>query len=92
MQTHQADFQPFLLDQDIRQYCATSIEPHLSEIEHVGMVALVDALVKPVDFAVEISYLDRSPGEEVNMYRIDPVGPNGIPLPNPITIRLLYRP
>ncbi len=56
------------------------------------MVALVDALVKPVDFAVEISYLDRSPGEEVNMYRIDPVGPNGIPLPNPITIRLLYRP
>jgi ubiquitin thioesterase protein OTUB1 len=92
MQTHPASFEPFLLGQDIQSYCATSIEPHLSEIEHVGITALADALVRPAGFALEISYLDRSAGEEVNKYRLDPTDPDGLPLTDPLTIRLLYRP
>lgn len=92
IQTHANDFQPFLLDQDIREYCATQIEPSICEIDHVGMAALAEVLVKPAGLALEVLYLDRSPGEEINTYRIDPLGHDGIPIPNPPTLRLLYRP
>ena len=74
IQTHANDFQPFLLDQDIREYCATQIEPSICEIDHVGMAALAEVLVKPAGLALEVLYLDRSPGEEINTYRIDPLG------------------
>jgi ubiquitin thioesterase protein OTUB1 len=56
------------------------------------MSALVDVLVKPAGIAVEILYLDRTPGEEVNTYRFDPVDHNNEQLPTPPTFRLLYRP
>jgi ubiquitin thioesterase protein OTUB1 len=56
------------------------------------MSALVDVLVKPAGIAVEILYLDRTPGEEVNTYRFDPVDHNGVALSGPATFRLLYRP
>jgi ubiquitin thioesterase protein OTUB1 len=92
IQTHANDFQPFLLDQDIREYCATQIEPSICEIDHVGMAALAEVLVKPAGLALEVLYLDRSPGEEINTYRIDPLGHDGIPIPDPPTLRLLYRP
>ncbi|OCL02684.1 cysteine proteinase [Glonium stellatum] len=92
IQTHANDFQPFLLDQDIREYCATQIEPSICEIDHVGMSALAEVLVKPAGFALEVLYLDRSPGEEINTYHFDPLGHDGLPIPNPPMLRLLYRP
>jgi ubiquitin thioesterase protein OTUB1 len=56
------------------------------------MSALVDVLVKPAGVAVEILYLDRTPGDEVNTYRFDPVDQSSVALPSPPTFRLLYRP
>lgn len=76
--------------QTVQSYCQTSIEPVMSEIEHVGMSALVEVLVKPAGLAMEILYLDRSQGEEVNTYRWDPV--DGMNVQDPPTLRLLYRP
>jgi ubiquitin thioesterase protein OTUB1 len=49
-------------------------------------------LVKPAGVMVEILYLDRSPGTEANTFRWEPVDHDGMPLPNPPAIRLLYRP
>lgn len=91
LQTHPEQFQPYV-DRPLRDYCAARIEPTVCEIEHVGMSALVDMLVKPAGVMVEILYLDRSPGTEANTFRWEPVGQTGIPLPNPPAIRLLYRP
>lgn len=85
MQKHPDQFQPYI-NQPIQSYCRSHIEPAVCEIEYVGMGALVDVLVKPAGIAVEILYLDRTPGDEVNTYRFDPIDPN------PPTFRLLYRP
>jgi ubiquitin thioesterase protein OTUB1 len=92
LQHNPEEFQNFLLGQDIRQYCQNNIEPAVCEIEHVGVSALVNVLVKPVGVATEITYLDRTPGEEANVYRFDPIDSSGSPLIDPPTIRLLYRP
>jgi ubiquitin thioesterase protein OTUB1 len=91
LQTHPDQFQPYV-DRPLRDYCGARIEPTLCEIEHVGMSALVDMLVKPAGIMVEILYLDRSPGTEANTFRWEPVDHSGLALANPPTIRLLYRP
>ncbi|KAK5159123.1 hypothetical protein LTR04_005109 [Oleoguttula sp. CCFEE 6159] len=88
MKTHQDDYQPFL-DQTVDDYCAISLEPYVCEIDHIGISALSDVLIKPAGIALEILYLDRSPGAEVNTHRFDPLTEDGIPLS---TMRLLYRP
>jgi ubiquitin thioesterase protein OTUB1 len=62
------------------------------EIDHLGMSALVDVLVKPAGFAVEILVLDRTPSDEANTFQFSPVDQNSTPLRDPPTIRLLYRP
>lgn len=52
----------------------------------------MELLAKPAGIAVEVLYLDRSAGEEVNTYRFDPMDANGIALTDAPTFRLLYRP
>ncbi|KAI9784256.1 MAG: hypothetical protein M1816_000928 [Peltula sp. TS41687] len=92
MKTRTENYLPFLVG-TVEDYCATQIEPYQVEIEHVGMNALIDVLVKPAGFAVEILYLDRSPGLEVNTHRFEETGANGMPMyPDAPTIYLLYRP
>ncbi|EON67664.1 hypothetical protein W97_06807 [Coniosporium apollinis CBS 100218] len=90
IQTHPEKFEPFL-NQDIRSYCEEIGRPNC-EIDHVGVTALVDVLVMPAGFAVEILYLDRTSGTEANMHRFDPLDELGLPLTHPLTLRLLYRP
>lgn len=94
MKTHAENYLPFIVG-TVAEYCQTQIEPYQVEIEHVGMNALIDVLVKPAGFAVEISYLDRSPGHEVNTHRFEETSANAISMypndPTP-TIYLLYRP
>ena len=92
MQTHEEKFQPFLLDKDVIQYCKISVEPHLSEIEHVGITAIFDLLLKPIGFGLEVLYLDRSPGNEVNTYELKSIESDESKLLNVPIIRLLYRP
>ncbi|PBP24396.1 cysteine proteinase [Diplocarpon rosae] len=67
--------------------------PVNQEIDHLGVTLLIDVLLKPIGFAVEIVYLDRSPGAQVNSHIFQPEDAHGIPTnPGGPVIHLLYRP
>ena len=91
MKTYPASYSPFVLNETIDQYCSTKIEPFSVELEHLGLQALFDAIIKPAGIAMEILYLDRSVGDEVNTisWPIDNTSSRYFSIP---TIRLLYRP
>ncbi|KAL8743374.1 MAG: hypothetical protein Q9190_004254 [Brigantiaea leucoxantha] len=92
MKTHADLYKDFLLGQTVEQYCMSHIQPFSVEIENHGLNALIDAIIKPAGMAVDVLYLDRSPGEEVNAISWQPDTPTHNPgYPHP-TIRLLYRP
>ncbi|WQF82632.1 Putative OTU domain, papain-like cysteine peptidase superfamily, peptidase C65, otubain, subdomain 2 [Colletotrichum destructivum] len=85
-------YEPFIpAETGIAGYCGELERPN-REIEHLGITLLAQVLLKPVNFVLEIAYLDRSPGSQVNIYRF-PDEANGQDLANlgPI-IYLLYRP
>ena len=86
-------YESFLDTGTIEDYCTSTIDPFRVEMDHMGLNALVDAVVKPAGISVDILYLDRSPGEEVNTINIHAEDPNSLSgfLSSP-TIRLLYRP
>ncbi|OMP88751.1 Ubiquitin thioesterase OTUB1 [Diplodia seriata] len=92
IQTHPQDFEPFLLGEDLQQYCRRNVEASNCEIEHVTLTALFQVLLKSAGFALEILYLDRSAGEEGDMYRLDVTTHDGVPIVDVPTVRLLYRP
>lgn len=71
----------------IEGYCTSMIEPPDREIEELGIVLLVEILLKPVGFTLEIAYLDRSAGTEVNTHRF----PESAASIGPF-MHLLYRP
>ncbi|KAG6005301.1 hypothetical protein E4U21_000276 [Claviceps maximensis] len=86
-------YEGFIPDgQNMESYCSQNIEVVNREIEQLGIIALVNILLKPVDFVLEIAYLDRSPGDRVNRYRFpeEANGKDALDL-GPI-IYLLYRP
>ncbi|KAE8354235.1 ubiquitin thiolesterase [Aspergillus coremiiformis] len=68
------------------QYCATRIETVKTEIDEVGLQALIDGVIEGSGFAVEILYLDRSQGGVVTPHLLTAAQPTTA------TIRLLYRP
>ncbi|OHW93960.1 ubiquitin thiolesterase [Colletotrichum incanum] len=85
-------YEPFIpAETGIAGYCGELERPN-REIEHLGITLLAQVLLKPVNFVLEIAYLDRSPGSQVNIYRF-PDEANGQDPANlgPI-IYLLYRP
>ncbi|KAF2966582.1 hypothetical protein GQX73_g6959 [Xylaria multiplex] len=88
---HRDQYEPYL-DTDVETYLATTVMPVNREIDHI-CVALVHAiLLKPVNIVLNIAYLDRSEGTEVNVHRF-PEEANGQDLSTlgPV-INLLYRP
>lgn len=89
MKTRPQDYAPWLLGQTVEDYCNASVMPLGAEIDNVGLSALKDAFLSPAGITLEVLYLDRSEGSEVNMHRFDPVNHNGLDVG---TIRLLYRP
>ncbi|TAQ83257.1 Ubiquitinyl hydrolase 1 [Chlorociboria aeruginascens] len=63
------------------------------EIDHLGMTLLIDVLLKPIGIAVEVVYLDRSEGTQVNSHVMQNEDSNGVPTnPGCPMIHLLYRP
>ncbi|WYZ39629.1 hypothetical protein EsH8_III_001543 [Colletotrichum jinshuiense] len=85
-------YEPFIPGETgIAGYCGEIERPN-REIEHLGIILLVQVLLKPINFVLEIAYLDRSAGSQVNIYRF-PDEANGQDPANlgPI-IYLLYRP
>lgn len=85
MKLNQPRYQAFL-SMPVDQYCVTRIEPAKTEIDEVGLQALVDSVIEGSDIAVEILYLDRSQGDAVTPHLLTPNRQNLA------TIRLLYRP
>lgn len=57
-------------DMGIIAYCQNYLELPGREIEHLGVQLLYNVLLKPCGMVIEIAYLDRSPGPQVNTYRI----------------------
>jgi ubiquitin thioesterase protein OTUB1 len=78
-------YQAFL-PMPLEQYCATRIEPVKTEIDEVGLQALVQGVIEAAGLAVEILYLDRSRGDAVTPHLLSQSQSAAA------TIRLLYRP
>lgn len=76
----------------IQPYCTDVLERVDREIEHLGIVSLVNILLKPVGFVLEIAYLDRSPGSQVNTYRFPEEANSQDPMILGPMIYLLFRP
>ncbi|KAG0650261.1 Otubain-1 [Hyphodiscus hymeniophilus] len=89
-----SSYQDFIPDNlGVEAYSKEWIEPPNQEIDHLGMTLLIDVLLKPIGFAVEIVYLDRSEGSQVNSHLMQPEDENGVPTnPSGPIIHLLYRP
>lgn len=73
---------------DPETYALTVIQPIQREIEELGVVLLVEVLLRPAGFTLEIAYLDRSQGSQVNTHRFPDGDPNNL---GPF-MHLLYRP
>lgn len=78
-------YQAFL-PMPVDQYCSTRIDPVKTEIDEVGLQALIHGVIEGSGFGVEILYLDRSEGDVVTPHQLTSICPNGA------TVRLLYRP
>ena len=89
MKTRPQEYAPWLLGQTVQEFCDGSVMPIGSEIDNVGLSALKDVFLSPAGITLEVLYLDRSEGDEVNMHRFSPVNHGGYDIG---TIRLLYRP
>lgn len=76
----------------IQGYCREYIEACGREIEHLGINVLANVLLKPAGIVLEIAYLDRSPGPEVNTYRIPAEATGRDPTTLGPIIYLLFRP
>ncbi|MBE3041449.1 hypothetical protein IMZ48_02475 [Candidatus Bathyarchaeota archaeon] len=86
-------YEPFIPNGlGVTGYCTDVIERPDCEIEQLGVMLLVNVLLKPVGFALEIAYLDRSPGEQVNVYRFPDDAPPGTIRDGEPVIHLLFRP
>lgn len=85
MKLNAVRYQAFL-SAPLEQYCASEIDTVRTEIDEVGLQALVDGVIQGAGFGVEILYLDRSEGDTVTPHQLSPT------CPSDVTIRLLYRP
>ncbi|KAF6842567.1 peptidase C65 Otubain [Colletotrichum musicola] len=85
-------YEPFISgDTGLAGYAAEIERPN-REIEHLGIMLLVEVLLKPVNFVLEIAYLDRSAGSQVNTYRFPNEANGQDPASLGPIIYLLYRP
>ena len=83
------EYQGFIVDIGIDEYCRTTLEPVYEEIDHVGMKLLIDVLLRPIGISVVIAHLDRSAGSEVNHHQFPANESIGVQEP---IIYLLFRP
>ncbi|KAK4218969.1 peptidase C65 Otubain-domain-containing protein [Rhypophila decipiens] len=90
---HSEDYSNFIEEGlGVDGYCETKIQQVNREIEHVGIDLLVNVLLKPVGFVLEIAYLDRSPGSQVNHFRFPSEANHQHPSALGPMIHLLFRP
>jgi ubiquitin thioesterase protein OTUB1 len=94
LKTNSEKYEAFLPGgMSVEAYSKDFIEPVNQEIDHLGMQLLIDVLLEPIPFRVEIVYLDRSEGSHANTYIFQPEDFNGVPIdPGSPIMHLLYRP
>ncbi|EZF28192.1 hypothetical protein H101_08126 [Trichophyton interdigitale H6] len=71
----------------IEQYCSRTVDTVRTEIDEIGLQALVDGVIEASGFDVQILYLDRSQGDQVNAHQLTPQRTDSLGV-----IKLLYRP
>ncbi|KAI1169663.1 peptidase C65 Otubain-domain-containing protein [Nemania sp. FL0916] len=85
------EYEPYL-DGGVENYLQSTVMPVNREIDHICVALVHDILLRPIEIVLDIAYLDRSEGTEVNVHRF-PEEANG---QDPSTlgriIYLLYRP
>ncbi|KAM5496507.1 putative ubiquitinyl hydrolase 1 [Microsporum canis] len=86
MQLNSERYEAFL-SVPIEQYCSRTIDTVRTEIDEIGLQALVDGVIEASGFDVQILYLDRSQGDEVNAHQLTSQRNGSLG-----TIKLLYRP
>ena len=84
-------YEDFVTDMDVNTYCLQHIEPASIELEHLGLQCLATSVINEAGIAIDVLYLDRSEGNEVNSHQWHVCDGEGIVEGTP-TIRLLYRP
>ena len=93
MKLHPEDYAPFLVEHPtIDDYRSAQIEPYGVQIDHLGIKALIDVLFFPADLSVEISYLDLSDSDEVNVHKFESESSQKREDQEQRTLRMLYRP
>ncbi|EZG03531.1 hypothetical protein H106_06980 [Trichophyton rubrum CBS 735.88] len=86
MQLNRERYEAFL-PMPIEQYCSRTVDTIRTEIDEIGLQALVDGVIEASGFDVQILYLDRSQGDEVNAHQLTPQRTDSLGV-----IKLLYRP
>ncbi|KAK6952476.1 hypothetical protein Daesc_007014 [Daldinia eschscholtzii] len=86
-----AQYEPWITG-GAESYVQDTLLPIDREIDHVGVVLLHDVLLKPANIVLEIAYLDRSDGVEVNIHRMPEEANGQDPTALGPIIYLLYRP
>ncbi|OAL74848.1 hypothetical protein A7D00_0445 [Trichophyton violaceum] len=86
MQLNRERYEAFL-PMPIEQYCSRTVDTVRTEIDEIGLQALVDGVIEASGFDVQILYLDRSQGDEVNAHQLTPQRTDSLGV-----IKLLYRP
>ncbi|KAI0008176.1 cysteine proteinase [Xylariaceae sp. FL0662B] len=86
-----AQYEPWIAG-GVEHYIQDTIMPVDREIDHIGVVLLCDVLLKPANMVLEIAYLDRSEGIEVNVHRMPEEANGQDPAVLGPIIYLLYRP
>ncbi|KAL1301446.1 hypothetical protein AAFC00_005698 [Neodothiora populina] len=86
MKTRPDEYAPFILPQTVDGYVEAAIMPHGTEIDHPGINAITDILLKPAGIALDVIYLDLSHGDEATTHQFA-AGTDAS-----ATINLLYRP
>ncbi|KAM7201919.1 Peptidase C65 Otubain domain containing protein [Naviculisporaceae sp. PSN 640] len=94
LKEHKDAFAAFIIDHDggVDSYCETILQQHNREMDHISLVLLVNVLLAPIDFALEIAYLDRSPGSHVNTFLFPEQARARDPSTLGPVIHLLFRP
>ncbi|KAL6713587.1 hypothetical protein ACLMJK_009052 [Lecanora helva] len=92
MKTYPDIYAGFLTGVDVNTYCHQNIEPFTVELDHLGLQCLATAVINEAGIAIEVLYLDRSEGEEVNSIHFPVLDGQGKVVQGAPTIRLLYRP
>lgn len=93
LKQHAEQYDPFVpTGGGVQGYCDMVIQPVNREIEHLGIVALSNVLLKPIGVVLEIAYLDRSEGSTVNHHRPAEDGSGQDAVGQETVVYLLYRP